>query len=185
MSSKNNHSWAIFADFSPYWYEGDETRHNPTKKMQIHTIRGQITLEFNGKRFRYTARRENFNKEPDQQMKKTHSNKRRGYIHQCKAIKQKLYPTSSVYVWSIFEHLVQDMYASQKVQIICRLRRPETQFRHQQGYQRAAALTGSINISQNSNIAVKRVKHQISVNTEKKLGETDHLVSRSSQAVKS
>ena len=49
------------------------------------------------------------------------------------------------------------------------LRRPETHFRHAQGYQRAGALTGSINIFQSTTFAVYEVEYQKTVDT--KLGK--------------
>ena len=62
------------------------------------------------------------------------------------------------------------MYASQKVQgFFSELRRPETYFWHAQGHQRAAALTGSINIFQSTTITVYEVEYQKTVNT--KLGK--------------
>ena len=61
------------------------------------------------------------------------------------------------------------MYASQKIQGFSSLRRPETHFRHEQGHQRASALTGSINIFQSTIITVYEVEHQKTVNT--KLGK--------------
>ena len=61
------------------------------------------------------------------------------------------------------------MYASQKVQGFSRLSRPETLFRHAQGHQRAATLTGSINIFQSTTITVYEVEYQKTVNT--KLGK--------------
>ena len=57
------------------------------------------------------------------------------------------------------------MYASQKVQVFSSLSGPETQFRHAQCHQRAAALTGSINIIQNTIITVYEVESQKTVNT--------------------
>ena len=57
------------------------------------------------------------------------------------------------------------MYASQKVQVISSLRRPETHFRPAQGHQQASALTGSINIIQNTIITVYEVESQKTVNT--------------------
>ena len=47
--------------------------------------------------------------------------------------------------------------------------RPETQFRHAQGHQRASALKGSINIFQSTTITVYEVEYQKTVNT--KLGK--------------
>ena len=61
------------------------------------------------------------------------------------------------------------MNASQKVQGISSLRRPETHFRHAQDHQRPSALTGSINIFQSTIITVYEVEHQKTVNT--KLGK--------------
>ena len=57
------------------------------------------------------------------------------------------------------------MYASQNIQVFCSLRRPETHFRHAQGHQHASALTGSINIIQNTIITVYEVESQKTVNT--------------------
>ena len=50
------------------------------------------------------------------------------------------------------------MYASEKVQVFSSLLRPEAQFRHAQGHKRASALTGSINIFQNTIITVYEVE---------------------------
>ena len=57
------------------------------------------------------------------------------------------------------------MYASQKVQVFSSLRGPETHFRHAQGRKLAGALTGSINIIQNTIIIVNEVESQKTVNT--------------------
>ena len=64
----------------------------------------------------------------------------------------------------MFEHQVNDMYASQKIQVFSSLRRPETSFRNAQGHQRAGALTGSINVIQNTIIRVYEVESQKTVN---------------------
>ena len=56
-----------------------------------------------------------------------------------------------------------------KFKVFSSLRRPETQFRHSQGHQRAGALTGSINIFQSTTITVYEVEYQKTVNT--KLGK--------------
>ena len=61
------------------------------------------------------------------------------------------------------------MYASQKVQVVSSRDRPETHFRHAKGHQRANALTGSINIFQNTIITAYEIEHQMAVNT--KLGK--------------
>ena len=52
------------------------------------------------------------------------------------------------------------MYATQKNQVLFSLRRPETHFRHAQGHQWVNALTGSINIIQNTIITVYEVEAQ-------------------------
>ena len=49
-------------------------------------------------------------------MERTHSNNECNYTHQYKEVKEKLYEVSFIYVWTIFEHQVIDMYASEKVQ---------------------------------------------------------------------
>ena len=56
-----------------------------------------------------------------------------------------------------------------KFKVFSSLRRPKTHFRHAQGHQQASALTGSINIIQNTIITVYEVEHQKTVNT--KLGK--------------
>ena len=57
------------------------------------------------------------------------------------------------------------MYASQKVQVLSSLRRPETRFKHAQGHQRAGALTSSINFIQNTFFTVYKVESQQTVIT--------------------
>ena len=57
------------------------------------------------------------------------------------------------------------MYASQKVKVFSSLSRPETHFRHAQRHHRAGALTGSINIIENTIITVYEVESQKTVNT--------------------
>ena len=57
------------------------------------------------------------------------------------------------------------MYVSQEVEIFSSLRRLETFFRHAQGHQQSSALTGSINIIQNTIIRVYGVEFQKTVST--------------------
>ena len=45
------------------------------------------------------------------------------------------------------------------------LHRPEKNFKHAQGHQRASALTGSINFFQSTIMTVYQVEHQKTVNT--------------------
>ena len=123
----------------------------------------QITFGINCNRFRNTALRQNFNLQTDWQKKKTQSNKQRSYIHQYKEVKEKLNPISFIYVWTTFEHQVQDMYDLKKFNFFYSTPRLEIQFRHQQGHQRAGALTGSIHIIKNTNIPANGVE-QKSVN---------------------
>ena len=61
------------------------------------------------------------------------------------------------------------MYASQKVQGLSSLRKPETPFSHAQGHQRAGASRDSIKIFQSTIITAYEVEHQKTVNT--KLGK--------------
>ena len=42
MSSKENHTRAVHANFSPKIYEDDDTRHIPTEKLQNQSIRNYI-----------------------------------------------------------------------------------------------------------------------------------------------
>ena len=67
-----------------------------------------------------------------------------------------------------------------KFRVLSSLHRPETQFRHAQGHQRAAALTSSINTFESTIITVYEVEHQKTVTT--KPGK-DYLVFRSNQRV--
>ena len=52
------------------------------------------------------------------------------------------------------------MNASQKVQVVSSLPRPETTFWHQQGHQRASASTGANAMIQPTDITVDWVEHQ-------------------------
>ena len=67
------------------------------------------------------------------------------------------YPISFIYVWATFEHELQDLYASQKVQVFPSLGRPKSLFGHARGYQRASVLTGSISIIQNTIFTIYKV----------------------------
>ena len=67
----------------------------------------------------------------------------------------------------MFEHQVQNLYASQKAQVFSSLRMPKAHVKHQQGHRRAAELTSSIIIMQNTNITVNGVEHQKTDNMNK------------------
>ena len=73
---------------------------------------------------------------------------------------------------------MKDIDASQKVQVSSSFRQPEKQFQHQRGHRRARAVIGTINMTQNTTIAVKGVKHQQTENMKKTL-KTDSMVFRS------
>ena len=62
-----------------------------------------------------------------------------------------MYPISFIYVWTTFEHQVQNLYASRKFQIFSSLCKWETLFWHQQGHQRAVATSGSTENIQKNN----------------------------------
>ena len=133
-------------------------------------------LESDCKRFRNTAIWENFiSKKWPADEKKTHSYKHCDYTHQNNEIKEKLSTNSFIYVSTIFEHQV-NTCENLKNSTISKLNKPKTLFRHAQGCQRADALTGSINIIQNSIITVYEMKHQKSVNA--KLGERTNWFSK-------
>ena len=57
---------------------------------------------------------------------------------------------------------VQDLYASQKIQVLSSLRRPVKLFRHRQGHERAGALTGSIYNKGNPLLPNIETKRQLS-----------------------
>ena len=52
------------------------------------------------------------------------------------------------------------MYASQNFQVSSSLRQPKIHFRYAQGHQRASAILGSINITQNTDIPVYEEESQ-------------------------
>ena len=86
------------------------------------------------------------------------------YTRQYDEMKEKLKPVSFIYVGTIFEHQVKDIYASQKLQVLSNVRSPWTNIRHDQGHQREGASTGSINIIQKKNITVYELESQKKVN---------------------
>ena len=121
-------------------------------------------LESYCKRFRKSAKRENFNQKSEAQKKKTHSSNWANYAHQYNEVKEKLKPVSFIYVWTIFEHQVKDIFAIQKPQVLSNLRSPLTNIRHDQGHQRPSASTGSMNINQNRIMTVYKLESQKTVN---------------------
>ena len=82
-------------------------------------------------------------------------------------MKEKLCPISFEQIWTIFEQQVPNMYTSQKLQVFSSFCRPETQFKHAQGHQRAVASTNPINNIQNTNITVHELEHQKTINMKK------------------
>ena len=70
----------------------------------------------------------------------------------------------------------------EKFKVFSSLRQPETHFRHKQSHQFAGAITGFINVTQNTHIAVNGVEYHKRVNIEKKL-ETGYLVSGNNQTI--
>ena len=124
MSSKEKEVWAILAQISPCRWEVNEKSHIPLENFKISPFVIKSVLKSNCKRFRKSAKRENFNQKPEAQKKETHSNISANFTHQYKAVKENLNPLSFIYVWTIFEHQVKDMYASQKLQTLSNLRSP-------------------------------------------------------------
>ena len=80
----------MLSDFSPYRYEVNEKSHILRKNPKINPFMTKSVLESNCKRFPKNAIREYFNLKPETQMKKTHSNNRGNYTHQCNEVKEKL-----------------------------------------------------------------------------------------------
>ena len=115
MSSNKNNNWANLAVFNPYRYEIDERSFLLTKNPKVNPFVVKSLLESNCKRFRQSAIRENFNLKPKSQLKKTLSTNGGNYTHHYIEVKENLLAVSFFYVWTIFEHQVIDMYASQKV----------------------------------------------------------------------
>ena len=77
---------------------------------------------------------------------------------------------SFIYVWTTVEPQVQELFSSQAVRFVSKIGRPETPFRHEQRKQRASAVLGSTNNTQNTFVKVNWVEHQKIVNR-KKLGK--------------
>ena len=126
-------------------------------------------LESNCIRFRQSAIRENFNIKHDTQLKKlipktetTISTNTRKWKRSCNQFPSFMSEPHLSTQSKTHMHL-------KKFNVFSSLRRPETQFRHAQGDQRAGALTGSINILQSTTITVYEVEHQKTVTT--KLGK--------------
>ena len=98
-------------------------------------------------------------------MKKTQYKYSRSHNHRYKEIKEKVYQNSVVYIWTVFERQVQDMYASQKFQVISSPRRPDLYFLHKQGHQQACELRGLIDIIKVTIITVHQLEQQKTVNS--------------------
>ena len=80
-----------------------------------------------------------------------------------------------------FEHQVQGMYASRKVQIFSSLRRRETEYLHQKGHQRSCEITGFNNDIESTNNTEYK-KYTKTIKTEKN-AKTYYLVFRNNQKV--
>ena len=165
---KRNTFCTIPADFNTRRYEVDKTRHISTKNSKIKTFVVNSVVESNSKRFRNTALRENFDPTPDPQMKQNQCNNRRNLLYKYKEIKEKLYQNSFVYVWTTFERQVQDIYASQKVQVFSIFPRPEmSMFPNQTRPPMSMCNNRTNNIVQNTRIREHEMEYQKTVNTEK------------------
>ena len=70
MSSKKNNNWALLADLTPSGYEVNEKSHFLPKNPKIKPFVVKSLLEPKCKRFRNSAIRENFDLEPETQLKK-------------------------------------------------------------------------------------------------------------------
>ena len=141
MSSNKNNNWAILEDFNPYRYEIDEKSHFLTKNIKIKPFVFKSLLESNCKRFRKSAIRENFNLKPKTQLKKTLSTNGGNYTHHYIEAKEKLLPVSSIYVWTVFEHQVIDMYAFQNVPCFSQSSQAKTRFQARSGPPTSICLT--------------------------------------------
>ena len=154
MSSKEKQVWVILADSSTCRYENKEKSHFPTKSPKVKPFLIQSVLESISKRFRESAIRQNIKLKLERQTEKTHSNNRGNYTHQNNGIKEKLQPGSFIYVWTIFEHQVKNLCASQKFQVLPCVRMPKAYFRRGHGHLRESELTSSININKDTIITV-------------------------------
>jgi len=101
-----------------------------------------------------------FKLKPRKQMKKLLPITEATIGHQNNGVKEKHEPVSFINVGAIFEHQVEDMYASRKVQVISFVCMPETYFRQAKGHLRLSVLTSSINIIKNTFVTVYEVESQ-------------------------
>ena len=90
MSSKKNNNWAflqilVHTDMKST-KEAISQQNNPT----INPLVVKSLLESNCKRFRKSAKQENFNLKPETQLKKTQSNNGGNCTHQYNEVKEKL-----------------------------------------------------------------------------------------------
>ena len=131
MSSKVEKVWATLEDFSPDRYQVNGKKHIP-KKPQNQSTRHQISFGILFQTFRWHWITRKFSpktwhtngKKPFQAMKQLNS--------PTQWNTKVVYPTSFIYVWTLIADQVQDLYASQKLQVNSSLRRPETDFRQRQ-----------------------------------------------------
>ena len=120
-------------------------------------------LESNCKCFRKKVIWENSNLKPEIQIKKAPSKNRGNYP--VNRIKNKREAVTVFFhfclnkIWAAGQtHVCKHMYATRKVHIFSSLPKPETHFRYLQRHHRASALTGSINVIQNTIFTVYEVE---------------------------
>ena len=157
-----------YCQFLSFNYDNDEVSQISTQKSKIRPLVINSGLETNG-RFRKNAIRKNFTVKLDKQMRKfsfllamlLYLPTQRGkgncihFLHLCLS--------------NIFQHQVQDLYTSRKLQVCSYLSRLKTRFHHQQIHQQANEIKGSFTFFQKTATAVNGVENQKTETIEKNL----------------
>ena len=117
MSSKKYQTCAFLGHFSPFNHDANELGYILTKTSKVNIFEAKSVLESIFEQFRKSALRENFNLNLDPQMEKSHS--------LLPWSKREKYAISFSYVWTTFEHQVQDMNVTQNVQVLSNFRPPQ------------------------------------------------------------
>ena len=158
MSSKRKQFSELFASFSPFRYEVNEESHISGKKPKINPFLIKSFLESICKRFRKNAIRDYFNLKTETQMRKNSFQKPMQINPSKKWNKREAVASSLcsslISIWGPGERHVG---ISKRSSFFSSFRRPETFFKHEQGYQPAGALTVCIDIIQDT----KNTKYEV------------------------
>ena len=186
MSSKENRSWAILADFGLSRCEVDETRHISTKKSRSNPLAIKWLLESNWKFLRKSVVREKFNLRLDPQMRKLIPFNDATIFTNIIKWKRSCIQFSSFMSWQYLSTSSKTCMHLKNFKFFCSLRRPETHIRtrHTAHHQRAGIFLGSIDMIQVTNIRVNGVEHKKRVNKKNKLGKRTNWFSEAIKKAK-